>query len=49
MLQTLLNEGGVLVTGDSQKVEILNDFFVLVFTSRTPTWDSWTLEGGERV
>ena len=44
----LLNEGGVLVMGDAEKVEILNAFFASVFASRTPPWDSSTLVGGER-
>ena len=45
----LLNEGGVLVMGDAEKMEMLNAFFALVFASKTPCWDSWTLEGRERV
>ena len=32
----LLNEGGVLVTGDAEKAEILNAFFAPVFASMTP-------------
>ena len=28
---------------------MLNAFFALVFTSKTPLQDSWTLEGRERV
>lgn len=42
----LLNEEGVLVTGDAEKM--LNTF-ALVFASETPPRDSWTLEGRERV
>lgn len=45
----LLNEGGVLAMGDAEKVEILNAFFGSVFASKTPSQDSWTLEGEERV
>jgi len=45
----LLSEGGVLVTGDAEKVEMLNTFFALVFASKSPPWDSWTLEGRGRV
>ena len=41
----LLNEGGVLVMGDAEKAAVLNDFIALVFTSKTPPQDSWTLEG----
>ena len=45
----LLNERGVLVTRDAEKMEILNVFFASFFASRTPPRDSSTLEGGERV
>lgn len=38
----LLNEGGVRVTGDAEKVEILNAFFPSVFASKTQ--DSRILE-----
>ena len=44
-----LNEGSVLVTGDVEKADILNTFFALVFTSKTPPWKSWILEVSERV
>ena len=39
----LLNEEGLLIMGNAEKVEMLNSFFVSVFTSKTR--DSWTLEG----
>lgn len=38
----LLNEGGVQVMGDAEKVEILNAFFPSVFASKTQ--DSRILE-----
>ena len=47
-MSLLLSEGGVLVTGDAEKVEMLNTFFALVFASKSPPWDSWTLEGESR-
>ena len=45
----LLNEGGVLVTGDAEKAEMLNAFFAFVFTSKTLPQDSWALGRRERV
>ena len=45
----LLNEGGVLVTGDTEKAEILNAFFASVFVSRTLPRDSSPLAIGQRV
>uniref|UniRef100_A0A8C3BA48 Reverse transcriptase domain-containing protein n=1 Tax=Cairina moschata TaxID=8855 RepID=A0A8C3BA48_CAIMO len=45
----LLNKGGVLVTGDAEKAEILNAFFASVFASRTLLQDSLPLAIGQRV
>lgn len=36
----LLNEGGGLVIGDAEKVEMLNGFFALVFASKIPPQDA---------
>lgn len=36
----LLNEVGALVTGDAEKVEILDAFFASVFTAKTAPWES---------
>ncbi|XP_068531176.1 uncharacterized protein [Anas acuta] len=45
----LLNEGGVLVTGDTEKAEILNAFFASVFAPRTLPRDCSPLTRGQRV
>ena len=45
----LLNEGGVLAIGHAEKVETLNSFFASIFTSKTHSRDSWTLEGRKGV
>ena len=40
----LLNEGGALVIGFTEKVEILNTFFTLVCTTKISHWESQILE-----
>jgi len=47
----LLNEGSVLVTGDAEKVEMMNAFFALVFTAMTVrrTLRRWSMfRGGQQ-
>jgi len=44
----LLNEGGVLVMGDAEKMEMLNAFFALVFASKSPPRDFWREERESR-
>ncbi|PKU38009.1 rna-directed dna polymerase from mobile element jockey-like [Limosa lapponica baueri] len=45
----LLNEVGVLVTDDAEKVELLNAFFASVFTAEAGPQEPQTLEVGERA
>lgn len=45
----LLNEVGALVTEDAEKVELLNIFFALIFTTETGTQESQTLEVRESL
>ena len=45
----LLSEGGVLVTGDAEKAEILNAFFTSIFSEKALPQLSHTLEVSERV
>ncbi|GAB0187639.1 mitochondrial enolase superfamily member 1 [Grus japonensis] len=45
----LPNEVGALVTEDTEKAELLNAFFALIFTAKTSPQESQTLEVGEKV
>ena len=45
----LLNEVGALVMEDTEKVKLLNTFFVLVFISNTALSESQTLKVKERI
>lgn len=40
----LLNEVSPLVTEDTEKAELLNAFFALVYTAKTTPWEPQTLE-----
>ena len=45
----LLSEGGVLVMGDAEKVEIPNAFFASVFSEKALPQESQTPEVSERI
>ena len=48
-MSPLLNEEGALVTGDTEKAEILNASVALVFIAKTIPQESQTLDIRERV
>ncbi|GAB0175729.1 mitochondrial enolase superfamily member 1 [Grus japonensis] len=45
----LLNEVGALVMGDTEKMELLNAAFALIFSAKANPQESQTLEVGEKV